>query len=154
MSTTEATHAAVEALLQSKFITFKITGGGETRQGDWACDQWNVQMFSPLSRPTIHFPFYTGLGHRVVKKGQRLWPGEKPQATPKAPHIASVIHSLMLDSGALDESFDNWCDNFGYNSDSIKAFNTYRECCELGKKFRPLFDRDTYQQLSKLLEDY
>lgn len=154
MSTTAETHAAVEELLTSKFITFTITYGNETRRGDWACDMWSIYMFSPLSKPAFRTLFYTGLGHRKTpKRKQYGWENELPYKVVR-PHIASVIHSLMLDSGALDESFDVWCDNFGYSSDSIKAFNLYRECCEVAKNFRPLFDRDTYQQLSKLLEDY
>ena len=152
MSTTE-THAAVEALLQSKFITFKINYAGETRQGDWACDQWGVNIFAPLSKPSVFFPYDTGLGLRKTLRKRYAWEDKAP-TKPIAPHIAAVLHSSMLDSESIDMSFDNWCDNFGGNTDSIKSFNMYRECCEFAKKFRPLFDRDTYQQLSKLLEDY
>ena len=52
---------------------------------------------------------------------------------PVFPGVASVLHSLMLDAQALDQSFADWCDDLGYDDDSISAFDTYRACCENGK---------------------
>lgn len=50
------------------------------------------------------------------------------------PERADVIDCLMLDSDALDYSFQDWCDNCGYDSDSISALETYNECCKIGRK--------------------
>jgi hypothetical protein len=38
-----------------------------------------------------------------------------------APPLADILYSLLLDSEAADESFEDWCANFGYDSDSIAA---------------------------------
>lgn len=52
------------------------------------------------------------------------------------PTLDSVLESLFLDASAYSESFDSWCSNCGYDSDSIKALNMYQACCENGKKLR------------------
>ena len=50
------------------------------------------------------------------------------------PTKIDVLHCLFSDGSAIDESFDFWCDSLGYDSDSIKAFDTYRACIAERKK--------------------
>ena len=57
-----------------------------------------------------------------------------------------------MDSMACNENFDDWCNNFGYSSDSIKALNTYKECIELGRKLRKLGFSSEYLQTT--FEDF
>lgn len=50
------------------------------------------------------------------------------------PDYESVVDCLVVDSNALDYPFQDWCDDFGYDSDSISALETYNECCKMGRK--------------------
>lgn len=50
------------------------------------------------------------------------------------PERADVVACLVCDSEALDYSFQDWCDNYGCDSDSISALETYNECCKIGRK--------------------
>jgi hypothetical protein len=52
------------------------------------------------------------------------------------PKLDEVLHCLFLDSQAHDESFCNWCANFGYDTDSISARDTYDKCTESYFKLR------------------
>ena len=70
------------------------------------------------------FDYYTGGAH-VTEKG-----------TPKKPSLDDVLHALVSDATACDESFEDWCDNYGYNSDSRKALAIYLQCQENAKKLR------------------
>lgn len=54
----------------------------------------------------------------------------------KPPTIESIIHSLFIDSDVLEYSFDDWCNNYGYSNDSIKAKETYEECVKTAHKLK------------------
>lgn len=71
-----------------------------------------------------------------------------------APTPASVLYCLISDSEANEYSFNDWCDNFGYNNDSIEAFNTYQACCKIGKDLLRVFTRTQIESLREILQDY
>jgi hypothetical protein len=59
-------------------------------------------------------------------------------AQPIPPKVADVVSALVRDSSACDMPFDDWCDEYGYSNDSIKARDTYDQCQRLGSKIRRL----------------
>lgn len=73
---------------------------------------------------------------------------------PRKPKVADVLHSLILDASAADENFHDWCANYGYSDDSIKAMNTYRACLEVAVALRKHFSPDTLRTVRELLQDY
>ncbi len=70
------------------------------------------------------------------------------------PTQASILHCLILDASALDTCFNDWCDDYGYDSDSMTAFKTYQACCEEGEQLRKIFTHEQKAHLQTLLEDY
>lgn len=68
------------------------------------------------------FDFFTGSG-RVIKS-KHSWVEDKP----KPPSLDDVLHSLVMDSEAENMSFEDWCNDFGYNMDSRKALDVYLAC--------------------------
>jgi len=48
------------------------------------------------------------------------------------------VETLTLDGYALSVSFEEWCDDYGYDSDSRSAEATYRACRKLGERFARL----------------
>lgn len=54
----------------------------------------------------------------------------------KIPSEADVFECLQGDVEAGQMSFDEFCDNFGYSNDSLKALDVYRACSETAKKLR------------------
>lgn len=135
---------------------------------EWQCDEW-VISFKGES-----FTFKTGLGHRLENKGKRVKPNPKAikdlmnvtglsYSTVRIvngfvyaviPTQASVLYCLLMDAQANDESFNNWCDNYGYDNDSMKAFKIYQSCCDTAEKLNKIFTREQQNKLSELLEDY
>lgn len=75
------------------------------------------------------------------------------QNTPlKPPKLTDIIYSLMVDSSVLDSSgFEDWCDDFGYDSDSIKAKGIYDACMETALKVRHMIDLEEAQEV---FQDY
>lgn len=72
------------------------------------------------------------------------------------PILADVLHSLMLDGGPHfnHENFEDWCGNFGYDSDSRKAEATYNICRETGRALAQGIPARTLGKVRKLLQDY
>ena len=46
----------------------------------------------------------------------------------KPPKSSEILCSLALDSTAAEESFEDWCANFGSDPDSIKSRETWKAC--------------------------
>lgn len=108
-------------------------------------DQWRVTL---SSKAGFHsFDYFTGLGlrHKPDSWGKRK---------PRKPKVADVLHSLILDASAADENFHDWCANYGYSDDSIKAMNMYMACLETAQALRKHFSPDTLRTVRGLLQDY
>lgn len=108
-------------------------------------DQWRVTLSSKAGSHS--FDYFTGLGLRTK-------PNSWGQRKPKKPKIADVLYSLIFDASAADDNFHDWCANFGYSDDSIKAMNTYKACLEVAVALRKHFSPDTLRQVRELLQDY
>lgn len=174
-------HAAVTELLESARVSVQIfpAGTGLVRDG-WTCDRWRVQFSRPASidgdkkSPPMceSFDYFTGTGHRKVSKvdalriNQHWQPISTPTvranykrdmdraARPVAPHVASVLHSLIMDSAAQDMNFSDWCSDYGYSSDSIKALSVYQACTDTAKRMHQMFTREELSKLAGILADY
>ena len=158
--------------LKSQGINYSVQlVESDYKKGLWICDKFNVTFST--NNNSKSFDFHTGLGHRIEKvpanikeKRERLnmerlcfrvetvKHGRTAWEFCVSPMAASVLYSLILDSTAKEQCFDDWCDDFGYNSDSIHYFNLYRECCANADKLRKVFTSKQINKLKKLLEDY
>lgn len=148
------TEAGILAILESAHIytVAQSAGVGLVRDG-WQCDGWqftfesgNKRARNAVSEP---FWFFTGIGHRFPEKQTRL-----VSPSPTLPHVASVLHSLILDSQAARESFPDWCANFGFSDDSINALETYRACIKTAEKLARVFPRELLASIESNLSEY
>lgn len=115
-----------------------ITYNGITKRDDWECYSWT------FITKGIEFKYYTGLGHAT--KGQGKFNYLKPKALGNkkvikdgivfihVPKIKSILYALALDA----QSGDDFCSNFGYDTDSCKALAIYLECQESDIKLRKI----------------
>lgn len=161
---------AVSALLAQKGVKYSVVFTGSKTDKGWERDSFMVGFNDQF------FEFNTGIGHRVESKF-KIKTEELKTVTGLdcvvfesigkvnhdrsrviqhiiAPTQASVLYCLLLDATANDCSFNDWCDEYGCDSDSFSAFNNYQACCESGSKLRKVFDRETVEQLHELLADY
>jgi len=92
----------------------------KSQSDDWreTADRWIVNINGQV------FDYYTGIGHRNNK------------AAPQLPLLDDVLFSLVSDSDACEMSFNEWCSNFGYDTDSRKALAVYELCQENTDKLR------------------
>lgn len=99
------------------------SNGDQAKLDDWqrTADPWTVTLRYRGRRLTTSF--WTGSAH-----------GE--------PTAAGVLACLLSDGGAVDETFDEWCANLGYDEDSRKALKTFKACQRAGKNVRKLLGDD------------
>lgn len=168
------TDLKVEALLQQRGIRRNTQYHGLESDGNWEGDSFTITL------GTQSFTYKTGIGHRYYT--QLAIGAKPPRFTKKAdksvrdmqailgrsgfavqgqyatfapiPASAGVIWSLLLDSSAANNSFDEWCDDYGYDTDSRKALETYLACQQNGTKLRKVFTSSQLETLQAMLEDY
>lgn len=107
-------------------------------ENGWEHFQWSVTlMYQKRSYKTT---FRCGVGHVEPNDyGRRRVLG----GTPKPPTAADVLSSLCSDARSADRvTFEDWCSEFGYDTDSRRAEKTYLACVEINAKLHALLGED------------
>ena len=137
---------------------------GAIKRDKWDCDEWRAK-FTKQGKE-LETVFYTGTGHRkssaempadIARLGPRTlarveW--EKRNLKPVAPTAACVLYGLIMDGNACDYLFDDWCADYGYDTDSRKALDTYLECQAIGTKLSRFFTSEQRANIAAMLKDY
>lgn len=129
-------------------------------------------------KPVITTPFSTGIGWTTSSKGdgwpftfpktcllgdellRRLMKGEKKLIQDgiwfwaKQPTLDDVLSSLLLEGAALDQHFEDWAADCGYDPDSRKAYGVWEECCTIGRKLNSALGREAVEKLREAYQDY
>lgn len=127
-------------------LPVKITYVGETtRDNNWKCDQWRVELSNKLGMWSTDY--FTGLGLRTQPRAP--WDSRKP----KKPTVAEVLNGLFLDASAADYNFQDWCEEFGYSDDSIKALNMYKACLDIATALRKYFSPEQRAAIQSIIRE-
>lgn len=70
-----------------------------------------------------------------------------------APKIEQVLHSLILDASCGNDTFEDFCANCGYDTDSRKALDAYMACQKIGSDLRRVLG-SKYPEIEEALADY
>lgn len=123
----------------------------------WSHDKWQVTI--KYNNKELTTSYKTGLGHRALgicckqekgvistPKGNYrniedivTIPGYTKTVEPKA---ADVLYSLFCDYSANELTFEQWCNEFGYDSDSRKMLDIYIESQKNGTMVCKLLGKD------------
>lgn len=98
-------------------------------------DHWKCTLKAGHSQMTVTFSM--GIGH----KG-------------KAPEAAEVLSCVASDSTSADQSFEDWCVELGYDTDSRKAERTYNLIKRQAAKLRNFLGESAYQTLMHSVEHF
>lgn len=134
-------------------------------KGGWDHFLYSVNIGTGKNMFTVHYK--CGLGHMEKIRAFRPMPNPPYKKgtiayqewydfnhKPKAPNNSDIMYSLLTDSEASNYSFSEWCDDFGYNPDSISALNIYQQCEKIGKQLNKVFSREQLQAMREALQDY
>ena len=123
--------------------------------------------YNPLDRlvkywknmPSSSYPYFKL--YRALREGrakalpnwgtwaQEIW--EKISAL-CAPTNYDLLSALRSDCSSTSQSFPQWCEEFGYNNDSIKALGIYNACQENDKKLRVALGPALYKEVMECEE--
>ena len=108
--------------------------GGLTKFPDWAKQGWTVSVKYKGKR--AQFRFYGG-------------------GSAQTPTVSDLVWAVAIDSNALNEEFSDWCGEFGYDTDSVKARSIYKACQTNANRLKNLInDEDLFSQLVESARDY
>lgn len=70
------------------------------------------------------------------------------------PDLADVIYSLLMDTSDIDQPFEDWAADLGYDSDSRKAEAIYRACMVEAAQLAGMFTKQELDDLREVFADY
>lgn len=113
--------------MMTHHVTATVTYGTTMNYGDlsdWQREahQWTVELRYRRRRMTV--PFFTG------------------QALTDEPSASDVLYCLASDASGADQSFEDWCADYGYDTDSRTAERTYRQVVDQTARLRRLLGDD------------
>lgn len=132
-------------LTKAKRVTLYEAGSDEKLElckPAWACNlagRLRQKLMCTLARGrnTVSFDFY------------RHHSREKEPLT-----AIELLCCVVSDGEAMTQALDDWCDEIGYDSDSIKALETYNACVDSGRKLAKIFSPVELDMLRELIQDY
>lgn len=82
--------------------------------------------------------------------------GVSPTSRPiSPPSVVDVLACLLLDASVIDAgSFSDWCGEYGYDDDSIKARAMYDGCMATALALRSGLGAKRVEELNELFQDY
>lgn len=70
------------------------------------------------------------------------------------PDLASVLYSIQSDAQFGEDTFADFCANYGYDEDSRKAFGIYEACQKQGTEYKRTVPAPMRDLISEALKDY
>lgn len=126
-------------------MSFKIYFTGRNKKDNWDRYSWAVTLNG------VSFEYHIGIGHATkstgfnkplsLKNKKVIRDGDTYIHVPKLKHI---LHALALDAQSGLDTFEDFCSNFGYDTDSRKALEVYLACQDANIKLRKVFKSKNY----------
>lgn len=71
------------------------------------------------------------------------------------PDVKSTLEALFADAATVEvaDNFADWCDDLGYDSDSITALDTYSDCVRYATALRDLLG-DSYSKIRDEVQEW
>jgi len=144
---------------------------------NWPTLNWKVEVLHS-GRPILHTDYGQGLGHipeykhsycismsaaevltHTMQNGKvpmHLQPYIAKVGKVPDPKIEDVLSCLLLDGSAdFDaQQLEDWCEYFGYDTDSRKAEKLYGECLRTGQALRRALGESAIAKLREAFQDY
>lgn len=104
-------------------------GGVEVPEG-WTHGTRGYKCCLTFKGRSLTVPFFMGPAHTAE------------------PTAADVLACVCSDARADEQSFEEWCSEYGYDADSRKAEQTYKACAAMGPRVRR-FLGDAFESVAR-----
>lgn len=117
-----------------------------------------IESVKLFGRPDSPSDWSKDANHFQIKISENgnLYPHRKPvliteysmgSAHKGKPKLESVLESLSMDISSARDSFQDFCDNCGYDQDSRKAESIYNACKAIAKDLEAVIGRQGIEDL-------
>lgn len=128
-------HQQADAFLAAHGITFRAVLSN-TKTPNWEskghCNHYKITLAGKGRKVT--FDFFDSINN--TEKGGNL--------------VAYVVLSCISGDVNCPETFEDFCGEFGFDADSIKALKTFKDCNALAKKLRKFFTENEIEELQEI----
>jgi len=111
-----------------------------TKKADWSSDNFNNHMVTVTNTETeqkITFEFWASIVNPVLNSEY---------------DILNAFYCFVGDAVSAKENFENFCSEFGYDSDSRTAEKIYKKCKKQLEKLNKIYTGDIYDLVNELSE--
>jgi len=135
---------------------------------DWTNvhDEWRVSIH--FAGKHYETSYHTGIGcrkpSRAVTKERGGWYSRLSDRFFKSdfeaakagfllkvnPTLADVLYCLLSDANGVEQTFEEWASDLGYDSDSRKALKTYMACQKTRAALLKMFGSKLFEKLASL----
>jgi hypothetical protein len=123
------------------FKNFEIKASYKgNKKADWNDNNFNNHMVKVTNteiQQSITFEFWASIAN--------------PELT-KEYDILNAFYCFVSDAVGADGTFENFCSEFGYDSDSRAAEKIYKKCIKQLEKLKKIYDGDIYNLVNELSE--
>lgn len=122
-----------------------------TPRGEMTSNFWDSRVNTWLSQMTLdqycirHYRMpFNALWREEKNRVKKAWETQVKNATPNEYNILACLDSHIPDT------FDEFCNEFGYSNDSISALKTYLACQEEAAKLKKIFTKEQLEELEEI----
>lgn len=101
-------------------------------------------VFEREGEPPLSFDYWGSIADReIIERSHQRWanPSDKTAAAKARPSAYDVLACVSSDIYCPDD-FDEFCADYGYDNDSIKALDTWKRCAKFAAELRQFFPTD------------
>ena len=135
MKVTIQTKTAGEITINSDFKGDKQWKNSNSKQKNWN----NHLITVTHNKKRLSFDFWGSIMNPENKTEQE---------------VVFAFYCLLSDSCAGNETFENFCGDFGYDQDSRTAERIHKQCISSLAKFNRVFDCDLYELCNEIQETW
>lgn len=144
MTTTTDYDAQAEQFLTRNKLTFRADHKGD-RCPPWCGEDGREHMHGDRYRVTIRRK-----GERFNRLSFDFWDSLAAMQSGEALRAYSVLACISGDVYA-PETFEDFCDEYGYDTDSRKALKTFRRLRKFADKLQSFFTTEELEQMSEIV---
>jgi hypothetical protein len=128
---------------KATFKNFEVKASYKgTKKADWSSDNFNNHMVTVTNTETeqkITFEFWASIANPELNKEY---------------DILNAFYCFVGDAISGMETFESFCSEFGYDSDSRTAEKIYKKCKKQLEKLNKIYDGSIYDLVNELSEQY
>lgn len=107
-------------------------------------------VFTHYDQKTKMDKFIVVMGNETFEFGKGT--GLRKNGRPVPPTITEFLICISMDCQVGEMGFEEFCSEFGYDSDSRKAYKMWEDCKENQKKMKKILGPEGYEELLKIEE--